>query len=61
MFEESSKLPGKTFLVADVLGNETDALFSCQYDRNSPCPAGCTRVGGKSCGPVAESAVDHEL
>lgn len=60
VFKESSKLPGKTFLVADVLANETDSLFSWQFDESFPCPAGCER-SGTSCTPVVESVIDHEL
>jgi hypothetical protein len=61
VFEESSKLPGNTFLIADVLANETDALFSWQYDESFPCPASCERMGGKSCAPIMETTVDREL
>ena len=61
VFEESLKLPGKTFLVADVLVNETDSLFSWQYDESYPCPAGCAREGEKSCVPAVGWVVDHEL
>lgn len=61
VFEESSKLPGKTLLIADVLANETDPLLSWQYDERFPCPARCERAGGKSCVPFVESIADHEL
>jgi hypothetical protein len=60
VFNESSMLPGKTFLIGDVLANETDGLFSWQYNESYPCPAGCQRSGG-SCTPVVGSVIDREL
>lgn len=59
VFEESKRLPGKTTLIGDVLANETDALFSWQFDESFPCPKGCVR-DGTGCAPIVQGA-DKEL
>jgi hypothetical protein len=61
VFEESTRLPGMTRLISDVLANETDPLFSWQFDLKYPCPEGCGRTGdGKSCQEIEET-IDREL
>ena len=60
VFEESGKLHGKTALIGDVLANETNGLFSWQYDESCPCPGGCQRVG-RSCAPLREGVLGREL
>ncbi|KAH9894159.1 cytidine deaminase-like protein [Cubamyces lactineus] len=45
VFERSFDLPNPSRLLAGVLANETDPLFSWQFDPSAPCPAGCARVG----------------
>ncbi|KAE9374544.1 cytidine deaminase-like protein, partial [Stipitochalara longipes BDJ] len=37
VFEESTNLPGVTRLIPDVLANETDPIFSWQFDSQYPC------------------------
>lgn len=54
VFEKSDKLSGETALIGDVVANETDALFSWQYDLDFPCPKGCERVR-KLCMPIADN------
>jgi hypothetical protein len=50
VFGESTKLLKKTILIRDILANETDPLFSWQFDENGPCPKGCGRSSdGKIC------------
>jgi tRNA(Arg) A34 adenosine deaminase TadA len=56
VFAQSEKLPGKTALIGDLLANETDLLFSWQFDGRFPCPEGCERGGGKTCTPVERVA-----
>lgn len=61
VFEESTKLFKPTLLVADILANETDPLFSWQFDGDYPCPAGCGRsTDGKWCEQI-KSRGKHEL
>ena len=45
VFERSFDLPNPSRLLAGVLTNETNPLFSWQFDPGAPCPAGCARVG----------------
>ena len=60
VFEKSSKLPGVTRLLGDVLANETDPYFSWQFDTTYPCPPGCGRTGdGKSCAEVKGKTRDE--
>lgn len=60
VFEESTKLPGMTRLVHNVLANETDPFFSWQFNRDYPCPEGCSRIGdGKFCQESKQT--DREL
>lgn len=51
VFEQSFDLGSSTRLIGEVLTNETDPFFSWQYDPNSACPAGCTRIEGR-CAPT---------
>lgn len=61
VFQQSRALPGvQTAMLGRILGNETDPLFSWQYDPEYPCPNGCVRVesearGGTTCSNVTES------
>ncbi|KAI0676758.1 cytidine deaminase-like protein [Trametes maxima] len=51
IFQESFDLPNVARLIGGVLTEETDPLFSWQYNADFPCPKGCARVSG-SCSPV---------
>ncbi|KAI0378420.1 cytidine deaminase-like protein [Hypomontagnella monticulosa] len=46
VFARSTDLPNPGALVAGVLTNETDPMFSWQHDAEYPCPKGCERVEG---------------
>jgi len=61
VFEESTKLPGFTRLINNVLVNETDPFFSWQYDPSYPCPEGCGRTGGGNSCREIEKTIDEEL
>ncbi|KAI9742919.1 MAG: hypothetical protein M1818_003648 [Claussenomyces sp. TS43310] len=43
IFNQSFGLPGETALLGEVLTEETDPLFSWQFDTDVSCPEGCTR------------------
>ncbi|KAM0270862.1 hypothetical protein ACHAQH_009288 [Verticillium albo-atrum] len=43
VFAKSVDLPLQTALIGAVLANETDPLFSWQFDPSAPCPPGCSR------------------
>lgn len=43
VFRQSYDLPRITRLVGQVLANESDPLFSWQYDPSYKCPKGCSR------------------
>ncbi|EHL03548.1 putative tRNA-specific adenosine deaminase 2 [Glarea lozoyensis 74030] len=43
LFDESGLLPGKTRLIGGVLTEETDPLYSWQFDGKADCPVGCQR------------------
>lgn len=55
VFQQSRALPGvQTMMLGSILTNETDTLFSWQYQPDMPCPNGCIRVksttrGGTTC------------
>ncbi|KAI0334877.1 cytidine deaminase-like protein [Cubamyces sp. BRFM 1775] len=51
VFERSFDLPNPSRLIAGVLTNETDPLFSWQFNPSAPCPAGCAREGA-TCRPT---------
>ncbi len=61
VFEESTKLPGTTRLISDVLANETEPFFSWQFDHNYPCPEGCSRTGDEKSCQAIEKDDDREL
>ncbi|KAK9797962.1 putative Cytidine deaminase-like protein [Seiridium cardinale] len=62
VFQQSRQLPGyQTVMLGQILTNETDPLFSWQYDPNAPCPNECFRVpsatrGGSTCSNVTASS-----
>ncbi|KAG4415599.1 hypothetical protein IFR04_011268 [Cadophora malorum] len=44
VFQQSRQLPGyQTSMLGQILTNETDPLFSWQYNETYPCPNGCVR------------------
>ncbi|KFA79705.1 hypothetical protein S40288_11695 [Stachybotrys chartarum IBT 40288] len=44
VFQQSRQLPGyQTVMLGQILTNETDPLFSWQYDESEPCPNSCVR------------------
>ncbi|KAG7098399.1 hypothetical protein E1B28_000358 [Marasmius oreades] len=47
VFQQSFELPNPSRLLGEVLTNETDPLFSWQFDPDFLCPAGCERLGGR--------------
>jgi len=49
VFERSKGLEGRTVLIPDVLANETDGLFSWQFNGGFKCPDGCMRSGEGMC------------
>jgi len=59
VFQQSRALPGvQTMMLGSVLTNETDPLFSWQYQPDVACPNGCSRVesktrGGSTCSKTA--------
>jgi hypothetical protein len=58
VFGESSALSGTTTLVPNILANETNLLFSWQFNRENPCPKGCGRAkDGEGC---EVKAIGHE-
>ncbi|KAK0099540.1 hypothetical protein ONS96_009567 [Cadophora gregata f. sp. sojae] len=70
VFQQTRQLPGyQTSMLGQILTNETDPLFSWQYNESYPCPNGCVREyslsrGYKTCfAPNAtvtkREAVDH--
>ncbi|KAK2054734.1 cytidine deaminase-like protein [Colletotrichum caudatum] len=66
VFQQSRQLPGyQTVMVGQILANETDPLFSWQYNASAPCPNDCYRVpskqrGGSTCSNVTVSRRDYE-
>ncbi|GKT45331.1 uncharacterized protein ColSpa_05512 [Colletotrichum spaethianum] len=66
VFQQSRQLPGyQTVMLGQILTNETDPLFSWQYNGSAPCPNGCFRVpsaarGGTTCSNVTVSLRDYE-
>lgn len=44
VFDQSKDLQHKTRLIENVLSNETDPYFAWQFDEESACPPGCSRV-----------------
>jgi len=52
VFKRSKGLEGTTVLLPDVLANETDGLFSWQFDGGFKCPEGCVRSTEGICEPV---------
>ncbi|PVI04061.1 cytidine deaminase-like protein [Periconia macrospinosa] len=44
VFQQSRQLPGfQTSMLGQILTNETDPLFSWQYNESYPCPNNCVR------------------
>ncbi|EFQ32122.1 cytidine and deoxycytidylate deaminase zinc-binding region [Colletotrichum graminicola] len=66
VFQQSRQLPGyQTVMTGQILTNETDPLFSRQYNASAPCPNECFRVpsaarGGSTCSNVTVSRRDYE-
>ncbi|KAK1585605.1 cytidine deaminase-like protein [Colletotrichum navitas] len=66
VFQQSRQLPGhQTVMIGQILANETDPLFSWQYNASAPCPNECFRVpsaarGGSTCSNVTVSRRDYE-
>ncbi|KAI9063432.1 cytidine deaminase-like protein [Trametes sanguinea] len=53
IFRQSFDLPHPARLIGGVLTEETDLLFSWQFNPDFPCPAGCARGNGSTmCLPV---------
>lgn len=46
-YNESTKLPEEIRVLKEVLANETDPLFSWQFNESYPCPGGCERSKDK--------------
>ncbi|KAJ8515871.1 hypothetical protein ONZ45_g6767 [Pleurotus djamor] len=46
VFRQSFDLSSQARLMGEVLTNETDPIFSWQFNPDAPCPAGCSRVEG---------------
>jgi len=44
VFAASTGIPGHTNIIAGILTDETDPLFSWQFDTAYPCPKGCART-----------------
>ncbi|KAF2108285.1 hypothetical protein BDV96DRAFT_616363 [Lophiotrema nucula] len=70
VFQQSRQLPGyQTSMLGQNLTNETDPLFSWQYNGSAPCPNGCGRIpsaarGGPTCSNTTMTkrhAHDHTL
>jgi hypothetical protein len=65
VFQQSRQLPGyQTIMLGQILTNETDPLFSWQYDESAPCPGICARVPastgvGTTCSNVTVTARGH--
>ncbi|KAF9874789.1 hypothetical protein CkaCkLH20_07926 [Colletotrichum karsti] len=66
VFQQSRQLPGyQTSMIGQILTNETDPLFSWQYNASAPCPNGCFRVpsatrGGTTCSNATVSRRDYD-
>lgn len=44
VFQQSRQLPGyQTSMLGQILTNETDPLFSRQYNESYPCPNACVK------------------
>jgi hypothetical protein len=44
VFQQTRQLPGyQTGMLRQILTNETDPLFSWQYNESYPCPSGCVK------------------
>lgn len=51
VFQQTRQLPGyQTVMLGQILTNETDPLFSWQYNEDYPCPNGCERRMSKTRG-----------
>ncbi|KAG4435174.1 hypothetical protein IFR05_009343 [Cadophora sp. M221] len=51
VFQQSRQLPGyQTSMLGQILTNETNPLFSWQYNETYPCPNGCVRQHSPSRG-----------
>ncbi|KAJ4404870.1 hypothetical protein N0V91_005606 [Didymella pomorum] len=51
VFQQTRQLPGyQTVMLGQILTNETDPLFSWQYNESAPCPNGCMRETSKTRG-----------
>ncbi|KAJ7118813.1 cytidine deaminase-like protein [Mycena epipterygia] len=65
IFQQSRQLPGfQTLMLGQILTNETDPLFSWQYNESYPCPGNCTREysaarGATTCVEPGSSAKRH--
>lgn len=49
VFEQSWRLGHSTKLIGGVLANETDSLFSWQFQPDEACPKGCSRDDEGTC------------
>ncbi|KAI2620141.1 cytidine deaminase-like protein [Hypomontagnella submonticulosa] len=47
VYARSTDLPNLGALIAGVLTNETNPMFSWQHDAEYPCPKGCERIEGR--------------
>lgn len=51
VFQQTRQLPGyQTVMLGQALTNETDPLFSWQYNESYPCPNGCPKQYSKTRG-----------
>jgi tRNA(Arg) A34 adenosine deaminase TadA len=51
VFQQTRQLPGyQTVMLGKILTNETDPLFSWQYNESYPCPNGCVKRMSKTRG-----------
>ena len=54
VFQQTRQLPGyQTVMLGQILTNETDPLFSWQYNESYPCPNGCVKEMSKTRGYMA--------
>jgi tRNA(Arg) A34 adenosine deaminase TadA len=59
VFQQTRQLPGyQTVMLGQILTNETDPLFSWQYNESYPCPNGCKKQISKTRGYLGCVAPD---
>jgi tRNA(Arg) A34 adenosine deaminase TadA len=59
VFQQTRQLPGyQTVMLGQILTNETDPLFSWQYNESYPCPNGCQKQMSKTRGYLGCVAPD---